>query len=198
MDRVTVSWYETYAAHYVERTDSFDYFLGLEHDLIVFIDYLRSGATVVDLGSGGGRDARRIAESGHSVIAVDASLTLLRQCLVTAGSERRVLGVNADLVNLPFASQSVGGIWACGSLLHLQREEIPAVLSRCFEILEPGSPIGLSMKEGQGSERRRDGRFFTYISIQELHGWLSCIGFEKIKIIGPSRNEWLLAIAEKP
>ncbi|WP_196814478.1 bifunctional 2-polyprenyl-6-hydroxyphenol methylase/3-demethylubiquinol 3-O-methyltransferase UbiG [Nocardia sp. BMG111209] len=198
MDGDTLSWYETNAAHYIERTGSFEFFHGLEADLMEFMNFLRSDSTVIDLGSGGGRDARRIVESGHSVIAVDASPALLRRCLVEADMSRRVLGVNADLLALPFARGSAGGIWACGSMLHLRRHEIPAVVSRCFEILRPGAPIGLSMKEGRGSERRGDGRFFTYTSRPELNGWLLRAGFERIRITGPSRNDWLLAIAVKP
>ena len=198
MDRVTRSWYETHAAHYVERTDSFEFFQGLEQDLLTFTAFLSNDATVIDLGSGSGRDARRLAESGHTVIAVDASLALLRHCLANAAPAQRILGVNADLLDLPFASGSVGGVWACGSLLHLGREEIPAVLARCFDILQAGAAIGVSMKEGNGSERRDDGRFFTYTSSQELSSWLSTAGFERIMVAGPSRNEWLLAIALKP
>ncbi|MRH89314.1 methyltransferase domain-containing protein [Nocardia sp. SYP-A9097] len=198
MDRDTLSWYETHSARYIERTDSFELFNGLEQDLLMFAKFLRSDSIVVDLGSGGGRDARLLAELGHKVIAVDASMALLRRCLGAAGPMRRIRGVNADLLALPFTHGSIGGLWACGSLLHLHRHEIPAVVRRCFEILQPGAPIGLSMKEGHGSERRGDGRFFTYTCTQELQGWLLNAGFERILISGPSRNDWLLAMAIKP
>ncbi|WP_194832893.1 class I SAM-dependent methyltransferase [Nocardia sp. XZ_19_369] len=198
MDRDTLSWYERHAEHYIARTDSFEFFGGLEQDLLVFAGLLHRDVTVVDLGSGAGRDARLLAESGHVVIAVDASLSLLRRCIVAAGPARKILGINADLLALPLARASVGGIWACGSLLHLRQDEIPAVLLQCFEILRPGAPIGVSMKEGVGSERRDDGRLFTYTSKLELQDWLSAAGFEQISITGPSRNEWLLALATKP
>lgn len=198
MDRDTLSWYETYADHYVARTESFEFFDGLEQDLLVFAGLLRRAATVVDLGSGAGRDARLVAAAGHTVIAVDASLSLLRRCVVAARPAGRVIGVNADLLALPFAADSIGGIWACGSLLHLRKNEIPMVLLRCFEMLQPGAPIGVSMKAGLGSERRTDGRFFTYTTESELSDWLSATGFERIAVTGPARNEWLLAIAIKP
>lgn len=198
MDRDTLSWYERFAEHYIARTDSFEFFDGLEQDLLAFADLLRSDAVVVDLGSGAGRDARLISGAGHTVIAVDASLALLRRCVGAAGPAERVRGINADLLALPLAACTIGGIWACGSLLHLRKQEIPAVLSQCFEMLLPGAPIGLSMKEGIGSERRADGRFFTYTSKLELADWLSAEGFERIVVSGPSRSEWLLAIAIKP
>ncbi|MBF6330628.1 class I SAM-dependent methyltransferase [Nocardia transvalensis] len=198
MDRDTLSWYETYAEYYIERTDSFEPFHGLERDLLAFVGYLASDALVVDLGSGAGRDARFIAASGHPVIAVDASRSLLRRCLTAAGPTLPIFGVNADLLALPFADNTIGGIWACGSLLHMLRDEIPAVVTRCLEILQPGAPIGLSMKQGHGSERRDDGRYFTYTNKQEMYQWLSSSGFERILITGPSRNDWLLAFAVKP
>ncbi|PXX71501.1 methyltransferase family protein [Nocardia tenerifensis] len=198
MDRDTLSWYESHAEHYIARTDSFEFFDGLEQDLLAFTHLLRVGAVVADLGSGAGRDARRIAEAGHSVIAVDASLALLRRCVAAAGTARPLLGVNADLLALPFVADSIDGIWACGSLLHLRNEEIPVVLRQCFASLRPGAPIGVSMKEGAGSERRSDGRYFTYTSALEMAGWLETAGFEGVSVSGPSRNEWLLAVAMKP
>ncbi|MFJ1458102.1 class I SAM-dependent methyltransferase [Nocardia sp. N2S4-5] len=193
-----MAWYDAHAARYIARTDSFRYFRGLEQDLARFVELLQSDAVVVDLGSGGGRDARWIARLGYTVVAVDASLALLRQCLVGAAPTRRVLGVNADLSALPFAANSIGGVWACGSLLHLPRASIPAVIDRCREILRPGAPIGLSMKEGRGAERRDDGRLFTYTSKQEVHDWLASAGFESVTVRGPARNEWLLALAISP
>ncbi|GAB2655172.1 class I SAM-dependent methyltransferase [Nocardia goodfellowii] len=198
MDRETLSWYDTYAAHYVERTDSFESFDGLERDLAMFTTHLQRASTVVDLGSGSGRDARFIAELGHTVIAVDGSLALLSRCVDSAQPPQLIRGVNADLLALPFISGFAGGVWACGSFLHLRRTEISAAVTQCFEILRPGAPIGLSMKEGCGGERRSDGRLFTYTSKQELYSWLENAGFGQILISGPTRNEWLLAIAIKP
>lgn len=198
MDRDTVSWYEEYTSRYIDRTRSFELFQGLEQDLATFIGFLRNDAIVMDLGSGSGRDAQRIAGAGHIVVAVDASRGLLRRCLAATQRMRTVLGVNADMLALPFACGSFGGIWACGSLVHLSRDEIPVVVSRCFDLLKPGTPIGLSMKKGVGSERRGDGRLFTYTNKVELAGWLSYAGFERIDITGPFRNEWLLAMALKP
>ncbi|MFE3196084.1 class I SAM-dependent methyltransferase [Nocardia sp. NPDC059240] len=198
MDRQTIYWYEEFATNYIARNDSFEAFRGLEQDLLKFVGRLRDGAVVVDLGSGSGRDARLISAAGHTVIAVDRSRPLLERCLVSASPEHRIIGVNADLVALPFAPGSIDGIWACGSLLHLPHSEIPDVLARCYEMLRPGGPMGLSMKEGSGSERRSDGRLFTYTNKAELCGWLSQIGYCRITIDGPSRNQWLLAVAVKP
>ncbi|MGV9675153.1 class I SAM-dependent methyltransferase [Nocardia sp. NPDC003482] len=198
MDSDTLAWYESHAENYVERTESLRFFDGLERDLLSFAELLRPGSIVVDLGSGSGRDARFLAGLGHTVVAIDASAGLLRRCLAGPQVPERIHGVNADMLALPVAEQSVGGIWACGSLLHLTREEIPRVIGRCFEILEAGAPIGWSMKEGDGSERRPDGRLFTYTNKHEMCTWLQGAGFSLVDSLGPVRNEWLLVLAVRP
>lgn len=51
------------------------------------------------------------------------------------------------------------GIWACASLLHVSRSELPAVLGNFHRALKTGGVMYASFKYGGGEEERL-GRFF--------------------------------------
>jgi SAM-dependent methyltransferase len=192
----TLAWYDANAADYAERTESFDAFPGLEDDAATFLRMVRPGGTILDLGSGGGRDAEYFAKASHKVIALDRSAPLLQTCLHRTDG-LSVHGVVADLRNLPIAPATIEGVWACGTLLHLKRDEIPRAILRVADILRPSAPFGLSMKLGVGEKREPDGRWFTYVLAEELSEWLHKGGLNPKRISGPDRKGWLLALSEK-
>lgn len=196
MDKITHEWYESNADRFAEMTTSLDSFPGLKADLQHFISRLNDDSIVADLGSGACRDARFIAAAGHKVIALDTSLSLLKRGVVGLGRRSGVHAVLADLESLPFSEQSLDAIWACGSLLHLQRPIIPKVLSTCYETMKPRGMIALSLREGSGAARRVDSRRLeTYVSKAQLSAWLYAARFIDVEIIGPSPNGWLFATA---
>ena len=69
--------------------------------LVAAVSALRASAEVLELGSGSGRLTRPLADAGHRVIALDASIALLRRDTSMA---RRV---GADMAALPIADESV-------------------------------------------------------------------------------------------
>lgn len=199
MDEPTIEYYEKHAAVYADRTYSFENFDGLLDDVVQFETMLPAGSTVADLGAGGGRDARHFVGHGFTVLAVDATMALLRRCETAVGpSGGALIPVNADIRRLPFRSESINGIWACASLVHLRREDIGDTIEQFHSVLMRRGAIGISMKVGTHSERRSDGRLFTYASADELTGWLHSAGFRQIVVGGPARRDWLLATAVKP
>lgn len=197
LDESTHSWYEANANEYRERTSSLELFPGLQDDLNRFLGLLPKGSIIADLGAGAGRDAKFMSESGHPVIALDTSPSLLRICMGAVGPNHEVHPVRADLEHLPFATGSLDGIWACGSLLHLSRQSIPQVIAAFYEVLRSRGAVGISMKEGDKTLRRDGGRLETCVSRSDLMSWLHTAGFVDIEIMGPSRHVWLLAVAKK-
>src|SRR5579885_515575 len=103
---------------------------------------------ILDAGCGPGRDSKWFRERGFHVIGVDLSAGML------AEARRRVPDVEfrqADLRRLNFPDGYFDGIWCCASLLHLPRNDVPAVLASFRRLLDHGF-LYVAVKVGQGEE----------------------------------------------
>lgn len=97
---------------------------------------LPPGAPVLDLGCGAGVPVTRwLADNGFAVTGVDVSERQLElaRCLVPDGTF-----VKADMTRLDFAQASFDAVVAFHSVIHVPREEHPAVFARIHRWLRPG------------------------------------------------------------
>lgn len=113
---------------------------------------------ILDWGCGSGRDALEFIREGFRVEAVDASRELCEIASEYAGINVRCEGFY-DLV----AIDRYDGIWACASLLHLEKKEIPSVITIAKKALKPKGILYASFKYGdfEGEEKERH---FTYLT----------------------------------
>jgi hypothetical protein len=97
------------------------------------------------------------------------------------------------------------GIWACVSLLHVPRRQLPEVLQRLRDALRSSGVLYTSFKYGS-DDRIVDGRQFTDMTEAEFEPLLqsalfSSVGCWVTQDVRPQRNEerWLnaLSICEK-
>jgi 8-oxo-dGTP pyrophosphatase MutT (NUDIX family) len=141
-----------------------------------FCTYLQPGARVVDVGCGPGRDLLSLEERGSWAVGLDRSAGMLREAL-TRGAKQLV---QADARALPFASGTWNGVWACASLLHLPKAELPAALAETRRALGHGH-VCLMLKRGEGESWRDDDwgkrRFFSYYHPAEVELALERAGY---------------------
>ena len=117
-----------------------------------------------------------------------------------------------DLRKISFPNELFDGIWACASLLHLERTEVPAVLSVFHRILKPGGIIFILVREGEGKKLVREGmlgkkrRFFTYFQPQTMRTFLADADFtiedmyswdQKDRSLGRPSEVWISCFAKK-
>ncbi|MGB9095969.1 SAM-dependent methyltransferase, partial [Erwinia sp.] len=72
------------------------------------------------------------------------------------------------------------GIWCCASLLHVPEKELPDVMALLARALKPGGVWYLSFKYGTG-EREKDGRRFTDMNEDRLHGIIAALEGVQVK-----------------
>lgn len=141
-----------------------------------FCAYLQPGARVVDVGCGPGRDLLELIERGFWAVGVDRSAGMLRQALARGATTL----VQADARALPFAQGALDGAWACASLFHLPKAELPATLIEIRRALGHGH-VCLIVKRGEGESWREDEqgqrRFFVYYQPAEVELALERAGF---------------------
>lgn len=163
----TIAVYDAIAYEYAKKLD--DYAPRPEQEK--FVTMLPKHATVLDAGCGPGRDCEYFVKNGLKVVGVDLSDKLLDI------AKQRVPQVSfhkQDLRSLSFQPYSFDGIWACASLLHLHRAEVPRVLQNFFHLLKPSGVLFVMVKEGTGEADIKESlssnmvRHFTYFTLEEL------------------------------
>ena len=160
-----------------------------------FVGLVGAGGTVLEVGSGPGRDADRLEALGLAVLRSDATPAFVRR-LRDLGHEVLTIDVRTD--PLP---QRLDGVFANAVLLHLDRDAMPAVLDRIAAALRPGGILACSLKEGDGDEwhsRKLGGpRRFTYWREDPLRTALEAAGFaiEAIEHTRGATEDWLQVLA---
>ena len=102
------------------------------------------------------------------------------------------------------ASNTYDGIWACASILHLKKCELPDMIKRLYQALKRNGVIYMSFKYGD-FEGVRNERYFTYLTEESFDMLMEPInGFkkEKIWVTGDVRQDrgteqWLNIILRK-
>jgi SAM-dependent methyltransferase len=154
---------------------------------------LKTGETVLDLGSGGGFDcflaARQIGDSG-CVIGVDMTPTMVSKARTNAekGGYRNVEFRLGEIENLPVADDTVDVILS-NCVINLSPNK-PRVFAEAFRALKPGGRLAISDVVASAEipeEIRQDMALFTGCMagaslISDLEEMLKSCGFEAVRI----------------
>ncbi|GGA57801.1 class I SAM-dependent methyltransferase [Pelagibacterium lentulum] len=128
-----------------------------------FISLMPSGARVLELGTGSGFDAKRMLDAGILVDATDGSAELAQEAEKLLGFPVRVM-----LFHELDADQAYDGIYACASLLHARRVQLPEIVGRIHKALKTDGYAWASFKGGDGEGHDKFGRYYNYLSRDEL------------------------------
>ncbi|MDO5135251.1 MAG: class I SAM-dependent methyltransferase [Eubacteriales bacterium] len=147
----TIEYYDQNADPFVQETLSVDFSVVQQR----FLGKLFPGARILDFGCGSGRDAKYFLDRGYLVEATDGSGELCRRAGEYAGIQvKQMLFEQLD------EFERYDGIWACSSILHLDKEALREVLRRMGTALKADGVVYASFKYGDFEGLRR-GRFFT-------------------------------------
>ena len=142
------------------------------------------GGRVLEVGSGGGRDAALMEELGLRVRRTDVTpgfVALLRE----QGHEADRLDPLTDDLRSPEGPYD--GVWANASLLHVARPDLPAVLARLAEVTRRDGLLLVTVKEGHGEGWSTHGavrgaRHFTYWQADELRDAVAGTGWTDVAV----------------
>lgn len=191
----TLAYYDENASTFIEDTRNVDFSAVRSRFLKWVVPY----GLILDLGCGSGRDAKAFMEAGYHVDCVDGSQKMCELASAYLG----IPVVQMDFNELE-AVNAYDGVWACSSLLHAPKADLPAILHKIELSLKPGGIFYCSFKEGD-FEGMRDGRYFSDLSEEELRQLKSscCPSLSLIELwhstdVRPSRTQsWLNALYRK-
>ena len=191
----TLAYYNQNADTFVEGSQNAD----MSEQYRFFLKYLTPGGKLLDLGCGSGRDSAYFSTLGFQVTAVDGSEELCKRV-------KEHYQIDAHCIRFEDLSfqEEFDAIWACASLLHVNKANIPGILARVSAALKPGGILYASFKYGS-EERFCNGRFFSDYTEKDLdtlltpETQLSLLEYRITEDVRPDRcgERWLNFIAKK-
>ena len=199
--RVTVASYEESAEVYRDRAPALTGEVAVALDRLVAA--LTDGGRVLEIGSGTGRDAAALEARGLSVRRTDITPAFVRM-LRADGHDADVVDPLTDDLSDPTRDAPYDGVWASASLLHVRREDLPAVLDNLASVTRSGGPLHLAVKEGDGARFSTHGnvagpRHFTFWRERSLRAVLGAAGWEvsEVRRTPGERGETWLDVAAR-
>jgi 2-polyprenyl-3-methyl-5-hydroxy-6-metoxy-1,4-benzoquinol methylase len=191
----TIEYYNQHAAAFTENTVGADMTSIRE----AFLSKVKDGGLILDFGCGSGRDSKAFLEKGYQVEMLDGSEELCKAAEELTGHPV-ILKTFQDYV----PNSQFDGIWACSSLLHLDKDELSSVIEKLSSALKPSGYFYMSFKKGTFSGERR-GRYFTDLTEDEMRGIIANIQGLKIDEMfitddvrpGRSNEKWLNVFATR-
>ena len=191
----TLSYYNTNTSSFIESTQS----VQMTEAWNRFTSKLATFSLILDFGCGSGRDTKYFLEHNFKVEAMDGSKELCK-----AASKFTGITVKHQLFQDWKSEPKYNGVWACSSILHLNKQELKQVIGNIRDALLSSGIFYTSFKYGN-FEGIRNGRYFTDLteaSFAELINEVT--GFEIIEEwitsdVRPGREEekWLNVILKK-
>ena len=127
-----------------------------------FLKHLRPGSKVLDAGCGSGRDSLFFKNQGFQVTAFDASKEMVK--LASELLDQKVLLMSFEDLSL---TEQYDGIWACASLLHVEKAKLSRVVAELAKHLKDGGVFYISFKYGR-EEYWEEGRYFNHLDEDTL------------------------------
>jgi 2-polyprenyl-3-methyl-5-hydroxy-6-metoxy-1,4-benzoquinol methylase len=187
----TVQSYEGYARRYdalvaAKRPPH------IEAALRRLVQCLPPGGSVLEIGSGPGRDADFIESLGAKVRRTDAAQAFL-DLMAERGKPAELLNVVTDALGGPYDA-----VLAMGVLIHVEREQIAPVLRKIHAALKPGGALLVAMREGEGET---DGGCLTVCwTGQNFATQLAAAGLTvewQADSVGGDGNDWVSFLARR-
>ena len=175
----TLDYYENNAETYKQAwTDDFL----ASYDFTVpniFLEFLPSGASILDLGCGTGRDSLYFLNHGYNVTAVDGAKEF---CEMSS----KLLNINVRKLNfldLDYNNE-FDGVFACASLLHLDTKDLINVLKKIHTSLKNNGILYCSFKKGTVTRFDEKNRFYNDMTEEKFKNILSklSVKYEILKI----------------
>ncbi len=168
----TLEYYNKNAKAYCEQT-----LVGnLQENYDRFLKHLPANAYILDFGCGSGRDSKYFIDKGYKVKAIDGSEEM---CKLASKY------INQDVSCMKFEElkdvNTYDAIWACASILHIEKENLSSVLIKMINALKAGGIIYTSFKLGTGYEIK-EGKYYNYLTKDEMIQILNQLD-KKLKLI---------------
>jgi SAM-dependent methyltransferase len=180
----TRSSYDTDASGYADKVEGrLEASPFLRASLSLFAELVRDagGGPVVDVGCGPGYVTRHLADLGVDAFGIDLSPEMVAIARRDHPDLRFEVG---SMTDLDLADQSVAGVLAFWSVIHVPDDAVPGVFEEFRRVLRPGGPLLVGFHVGDETVHTSEGYTGRPIDVdshrrtpQVMAGWMRDAGF---------------------
>ena len=123
--------YDKIAEKYDQDRDAFDN----SKEILAFIELLPKGASVLDIGCGGGYGLRILVDKGFDATGIDFSTAMLE---VAKKNVPQATLIHGDVTKTEFDENSFDGIISTYAIIHIHKSLHPIMYLRMYKWLKPG------------------------------------------------------------
>ena len=154
----SLKWYQDHTEEFIARTADVD----MTTHYSRFLEQVAPGGHILDLGCGAGKASLYFTQKGYQVLAVDGCKELCDFTRKRVGCPvRHMFFEELDYTD------TFDAVWACASLLHVCKADLPDIFRRIHRALKPGGVFYASFKYGT-EEREKNGRLFSDFTEESL------------------------------
>jgi len=186
-EKTTLETYNVIAEGWAQEHSGGDFW---RKELNIFKELLPTGR-VLEIGSGGGRDAKELIALGYDYTGTDISSRFLEIAKRENPTGSFFL---QSVYDLSFPGIQFDGFWVAAVLLHIPKKNIDSALQKIRAVVKNGGIGFIAIKKGDGERMESDKRFFAYYLEDEFAHILQKNNFEIIQMsVHPSseRTIWL-------
>jgi SAM-dependent methyltransferase len=141
--------YDLIAAGYAEETrDLLDRKLYVRAGVVLFAELVRAigGGPVADIGCGPGHTTALLRELGADAFGIDLSPAMIEISRREHPDARFEVG---SMTDLDLDDESLAGVLAWWSLIHIPDDAVPGVLGQFHRVLRPGGVLAVGFHVGE-------------------------------------------------
>lgn len=147
-----------------------EYFENINHSDMAalyqsFEQHLPSHATLLDIGSGSGRDAQHFIQRGYRVTSFDTSDAMVEF------SHSFMPDVQLSTYASFQSNELYDGLWACTSFIHISRRDIIKIIHKYIALMKPQGIFFLSFKSSD-YDYIKQGEQYTCFTIESMTEFL--------------------------
>ena len=166
MKNINIDYYTKNIANYISDTKDVD--MGFQYSL--FERYLKDGDGILEIGFGGGRDMRYF-DKKYKICGIDITPAFVENM------KKEGYNVSCQSAVDFYFDKKFDGIWACASLLHIEKKYLHKTFLNCYNHLKKGGIFYFSFKYGDFEGERKE-RFFCDMNENTLKEILNGIDFK--------------------
>ena len=184
------NYYEINARQYILDTKDSN----MNEQYKFFLKHLKKEGLILDIGFGSGRDMLYFSSLGYKVEGLDST----KEFIDNMKDKFTVFHQQVEDLNI---TDKYDAIWACASLLHVNRVNLKETIKRCLNALKNDGIMYMSFKEGD-KEITIDNRYFNYINEPILKDILDSLNITLIDImysldVRGNDTKWMSVIVKK-
>lgn len=172
-----------------------------------FLSLLPKGASVLDVGCGGGIKTQYISAKGHDVTGIDFSEKMIE---IARRENQGVKFAVIDMYDIDKIEKNYDGIFAQAALLHIPKTRALEVLTKMKDKLNKDGLLYLAVKGIRDDGAEEDiikgneygyeyERFFSYFKLEELKAYFEQLGLLVVWEENKKSNKtnWIQIIGKK-